>query len=168
MTRQGKTIIELLVVITVLGAMITPMGRLLHTMMRSEREGAHALAAGASGSRLAREFRSDVHAAREMDLLASEDGPGDLKLIHSDERVVTYVPGDGRIRRIVTRGDKTLSRDSFRLSPGTSHFEILSEPRRVMLIHERHPAAAHPQESAGTNVLRVEAVPGRDYRFAEK
>lgn len=166
-SRSGKTIIEVLVVISVFAALMTPIGRLLHTMMRSEREGVQALTASVSGSRLAREFRSDVHAARDVETAADENGPGELRLIHDDGTAVTYRAGDRRMQRIVARGDEVLSRESFRLPAGTSRFEVLEEPRIVVLLHE-HSATTGSQESRGTDVLRVEAVPGRDHRFGNQ
>lgn len=162
MARQGKTIIELLVVISVFGAMMTPIGRLLHTMMRAEREGAHALAAGTNASRLAREFRSDVHAARDTQLAKAN---GELQLVRNDGTVVTYRAAGDHIQRTITRGEETLSRDSFRLGLGATRFELSDEPPLAILLHERRSPGANPPESPGIRSLRVEAVPGRDYRF---
>ena len=130
MTRHGKTLVELLVVISVFGAIMAPIGRLLHTIMRSEREGAHALAASTIGSRLAREFRSDVRSARDVELQGDK---GELGLTLDDGKAVTYRPGEEGLQRTMTEGDQTLSRDSFRLPPGTTRFEISDEPPLVMV-----------------------------------
>ena len=163
MTRHGKSIIELLVVISVFGAMITPMGRLLHTMMRSEREGAHALAAGTNAARLAREFRGDVHMARDVQLVQES---GELKLVLADETLITYRPGDAQVERVITRREQTVSRDSFRLPPGTIRFESSGDPPLVLLLHERDSTGPY-QAAATRTVLRVEAALGRDHRFAK-
>lgn len=171
--RAGKSLIEVVVVIALLGAVMVPTVRMIHGLMRSEREGARSLALSTSAARLSREFRRDVHSAVETEIVSPNAGrPEELRLTQSDGETVVYAATDGGIERLVKSerdGDSNvLSRERYRLPAGRTRFETSAESPMVALIHERASAdelASAPGRS-GMKVLRIEAIAGRDHRFA--
>jgi hypothetical protein len=164
--RSGKSLIELVIVLTVLIAVMTPAARLMYTLMRSEREGIRGLAVSANMARLSRELRRDVHAALGAELVAPEgDAPARLRLRQADDRVVTYAPGTDRVTRTVAdEAGETSSREAFHLPDGAGTFEVSSEPRLVVFTHKRSRTS---ESTSASEAIRVEAVPGRDHRFTE-
>jgi prepilin-type N-terminal cleavage/methylation domain-containing protein len=100
-SRRGYSLIEMLVVITVMSMMVV-MGTLtMALLMRSERTGGDALVAAQAGHRLARQFRKDVHAADDATLDTSNPGHPVLNLIANGRAKVSWSRVEEGLRRRV-------------------------------------------------------------------
>ena len=171
-SRTGKSLIEVLIVISIMGAIMTPAVRLIHTMMGSERESVRALTVSSSAARLARQFRRDVHAATGVEIVRGEDEEAPrLELQVGAGKTVTYVSAADEVLRTVAEGDdgQPVSRESYHVPAGQGRFETRGNPPLVVLIHERSASEEHgrARTSSGMKYLRIEAVLGRDHRFSE-
>jgi type II secretory pathway pseudopilin PulG len=107
--RSGKTLLEALVIITMLGVVLTGVTTTLVTSFRVERQLSRDTAQEASLARLASRVRTDAHAA----IGAKIDSGCELML--ADGRTVRYAFESPRIVREVRRGDAILHRDAFLL-----------------------------------------------------
>ncbi len=113
MKRRGKSLVEMLVVITLLGGLIATSGTVIHRLMRAERAVSADLVWQRNVTELAEQFRADVHAATNAVVI--EDGNG-LNLTLPDG-AVTYAiskhgvgrlwqPGTGAPRSVEYRLDE--------------------------------------------------------------
>ncbi len=74
MKRRGKSLVEMLVVISILGGLLATSGTVIHRLMRAERAVSADLVWQRSLNDLAERFRADVHAATTASVL--DDGNG--------------------------------------------------------------------------------------------
>ncbi len=168
--RHGKTLVELLVIISLTAVAMTVGARTMVVMMRSEQKGAQSLAATTTLSRLAREFRRDVHAAIDVEAAGVEtvpNGTTELLLTQPDDSVIVYRSEPKQVHRVVYRGGRRHSREVFRLHSAHHRFESAADGNLVTLVHARRPSlppGAEPDEGTVT-VIRIEAVRGRDHRY---
>jgi hypothetical protein len=108
--RKGKTLIEVLVLVTLLtialGMSTTSLATLfrIHRLIRADAQQAAALA------RLATQFRSDAHEAVSAAL------DEHCVFTRADGRTIHYVHEAPRLVRQIRRGDKVLHRDAFVMS----------------------------------------------------
>lgn len=95
MNRRGKSLVELLVVISMLGAILGTTGTIIHRLMRAERAVENDLQRNRTITALAEQFRSDAHAATRAEV--TDDGHG-LTLTLSTA-TVTYSLSPHGVRR---------------------------------------------------------------------
>jgi type II secretory pathway pseudopilin PulG len=165
---RGITLIETLVTMTLLVIVMTLAGALLEIVLRVERSGREQQARTIATLRLARLFRSDIHAAESAEAPASDPPGSSLSLRLDPASRVTYEMNRGRLTRIVRFGDSVLTRESFQVSIGQDpRFEIAREPtdRQIIRLRLDESARASIGEPA---VCTIEAVLGSDHRYRER
>jgi len=140
--RRGKTLIEMLVLITVLSVIMSVVAATLVALFKTNRQITRDLEQQTSLARLSAKFRSDAHAARSCQVGAS------CQLAMEDGRVIDYAFSPQRITREVRRGDAVEHRDAFRLpAAAAASFES-------------------PAESGGRLVrLSIDAAPDSDRAY---
>jgi type II secretory pathway pseudopilin PulG len=105
--RRGKTLIEMLILITVLSVILAGVTLVLLGAFQTDRQLRRDLAQQTSLARLASRFRSDVHAAQTCQVGDS------CELALVDGRVVRYAFAGQRISREVRRGQTLEHQDAF-------------------------------------------------------
>ena len=168
--RHAKTLIEMLVVMTVMSTILLLCGRTIALMMRAEANGARSLLEGVTLTRFGHSFRRDVHSAVEVAVNPEEqESPVHLLLQQPGEAVIRYVLKKNQIERIHLQEDKVQSKELFRFPTGAVRFEQAENPPLVSFVHLRSISGAtvRAEGSRKETELRVEAVPGRDHRFTQ-
>ena len=117
-TRRGKTLVEMLILITIIGTATGIGATTLVGLFKTERQVRRDIQQQTTLARLASRFRTDVHSARSCQVGHSCD------LSLSDGRTVRYAVAGTRLTREVLRADAVEHRDAFIL-PDTAivHFE---------------------------------------------
>lgn len=161
MKRRGKSLVEMLVVITLLGGLAGTSGTVIHRLMRAE-QAVHAdLVWQRSVNDLAEQFRADVHAATEAALI--DEGNG-LRLTLPDG-TVTYAISRHGIGRIGEANGKDARSQEYRLEESGVKFttEAAVERTWATVSIPRTQAALTRSAIADTVMPRVEirAVLGR-------
>jgi type II secretory pathway pseudopilin PulG len=110
--RQGKSLVEMLVIIAVLSVVLMGAVTTLVTLLRIERQIHRDLAQGQALARLASRVRTDAHQA----VAATTAGDCDLTLANG--RTIHYAFDAPRIVREVRRGSAVEHRDGFPLPAG--------------------------------------------------
>ncbi|HUG92770.1 MAG TPA: hypothetical protein VML55_18155 [Planctomycetaceae bacterium] len=167
--RSGKSLIELIAVISILAAVMAAGTRLMHVLFRAERTGTQQAAETAALAQLARQFRRDVHAADSRRMAPSPAG-GDttLELTLPGGEQVVYVPGRQSIDRRVLRGGEILSQQRFRLSGRTIGFEPSGDAAVTLVCEPSSEGASTGAAAVPRLPVRVLAVVGRDRRFERR
>lgn len=170
-SRRGKSLIEMLVVIATMSVLLGFVAQTLHALMQAERVGTQSLAQSVSLSRLSRQFRQDVHAARQAERTPAGDGQhGPLRLSWPDGVTVVWSAAEESFIRSVQRGDQVNGQEHYHIGRGAYRFDLSDDGRRAALVVEPPDAAlditARRIRQTGPKSLRIEAVTGRDLRFA--
>lgn len=165
--RSGITILEMVVVVSVMTMVLAVAFTTLHTVLRAESLGMTGLAAATNRARLARQFRSDVHAAQLASVETDGEGRPRLRLAMSGATSVDYTAEGDSVQRTVAAGDTLRSRETYPLAPGETEFTVDSESGLVGLVHA--PVIEPPPVKSSTAPkppqLRVDAVLARDHRY---
>ncbi len=191
--RSGYSLIEMIVVMTggtvLMGIAVT----LLCALLRAEGTGRALVERSASLSRLADQFRRDVHAtdqaAKGIWRLPGKEGitlrlparnaggksgvpaPQAERAENTPEsaepiRSVEYLADGGTVTRFEWIGDKLAGEESYNLGEGYSaNIETVAADGRELVCLAIAPTDA---SSAGSRQVRIEAVLGWDQRFVER
>ena len=120
--RPGKTLIEMLVLITILSVIMGVVATTLVALFKTDRQVLRDLDQLAALSRLGNKFRSDAHTAESCQVGES------CQLTLADGRVVHYSVAPRRIAREVRRGEEVLHHDAFSLPEAAAvRFELPAE-----------------------------------------
>ncbi len=140
--RRGKTLIEMLVLISVLSAILSVVAMTLVALFKTDRQILRDLDQATALARLSGKFRSDAHAASSCQIGQS------CQLALPDGRVIHYLAAPREIAREIRRGEVVEHRDAFLLpSAAAVRFEL-------------------PAESAGRLVrLSIAAAPDSDRAY---
>ena len=176
-SRRAISLIELLAVLSGCSVILGLTASLLHQTMRAQSHTRDFFDVERNAQRLARQFRSDVHAAAadsiEADLADAGDGVL-LQIELPDGRSIAYQHTAEKIIRIASQADGPTAREEYALSES---MEIvvreLDAPQRFELSITSSPpqpskdAPPSPASIRATPVhLQVEAIPARDLRHA--
>jgi type II secretory pathway pseudopilin PulG len=163
-TRNAKSLIEVVVVISIMAVIASTAARLIFVLFRAERTATHQTAESVALAQLAGAFRRDVHAAADARLApAGGDGQA-LELDQPGGLQIRYLQDGPVLLRQERRGDDLLAQQRFRLRdrsfrfgqpPDSAVVSLACDPVRTELTTEV-PAARVP--------VRIVAVVGRDYR----
>lgn len=118
-TRRGKTLIEMVVIVSCLSMLLPLIATTLVLVMKVERQVRADLAQQTILARLGSRFRTDAHTAASARLADSA-----IELSLPEERTIRYAAGDAGITREVLRGGNVEHRDAFRL-PSHARAELL-------------------------------------------
>jgi prepilin-type N-terminal cleavage/methylation domain-containing protein len=133
--RRGVSLIELILVIAIITAILGMTGTLFHRLFQSEQRSARATLVELTTSRLADQFRRDVHWARTAKQSLT---PGEMLPIleltvpatasgGDSPTTVVYTAGDGKVARELIGSQGTMARESFRLPDCRVRFSELDE-----------------------------------------
>ncbi len=165
--RQGFTLVELLVTLTLVAAMTGTAVKILATLLRSERTGIEHLTRLTTISRLSRHFRTDVHGATDFQLAKTPQEPL-LRITSGDQRQIQYqVHAEGLLRTEQRPSQPVNSHDLLRLKGSRFRIVETSAPTRLLTLILETPdefAIDAKQPAGPARELHVEAVVGRDYR----
>jgi prepilin-type N-terminal cleavage/methylation domain-containing protein len=119
--HRGFTLVELLIVLSVASAMLLVATSVLYLLKQAQTSTHQRLAVQRSVTRLARQFREDVHRAGAMERLPKPLGSPNVvtwSLAMEGGVAVNYELRTGSLRRVQT-ADTTRRHEDFRLPPGT-------------------------------------------------
>ena len=139
-SRRGVTLIELVVALTMFSFMMTLSGMTFHLLMRSEKMVSQSFVTERALSKLAIDFRDDVHRAKSGTMPASEGASiQQLDLDFTDGTSARYLIDKNRVTRSLMKADTLTAREDFRLPDCQIRFApvIDSDPRVRRLIIER-------------------------------
>ena len=133
--RRGVSLVEMLVVITIAAAMVGLAATMIHLLLGAEHEATKASRFSASVMRLARSFRDDVHAAREVQLPLPEPGkPATLVATVEGGRRIRYEIAANVATRFESDGADETQRENFYFSPRSQlQFESVGDRGLVRL-----------------------------------
>jgi prepilin-type N-terminal cleavage/methylation domain-containing protein len=167
--RNGFTLIEVLVVVSLLAVILPMAGGTIFFLLRAQSQSADGLREEMALSQFSHTFRSDVHAARGV----RSGGPEALKdkivFEGSDSRTIEYqAERNGVVRRTVRRGDVIERREQFRVGVAPARFEVVDQGKEAaVIVTPRIPGSSqmdgHSKSASG---IRIAAIVGRDLRFA--
>ncbi|QDT75221.1 PulJ/GspJ family protein [Lacipirellula limnantheis] len=176
-SRRAISLIELLAVLSGCSVVLGLTASLLHQTMRAQSHTRDFFDVERNAQRLARQFRSDVHAAAvdsiDVDLADAGDGVL-LQMELPDGQSVAYQRAAEKIIRIASQTDGPTAREEYALSESIEiDVRELDAPRRVELSITSSPpqpsqeAPPSPASIRATPVnLKVDAIPARDLRYA--
>lgn len=154
--RRGKTLIEMLLLISVLSVILATTAATLIALMKTDRQLRRDLDQQTTLARLGEKFRADAHSAASCQLGAACD------LTLPDGRVVRYEVRSGQVVREVRQGEQVQHRDTFYLPETaaiTFHQPAESESRLVQLRIAPMPDSDAPYRMAVRPAL-IEAAVG--------
>ena len=118
--RRGASLVELMIVISISGVMISATGICLHGLYQVEQDVRESTVQRSAIDRLAAQFRADAHIADEVHVRTA-DADGESKLeFRSDGKTIEYYQQDLEIDRTVWRADAVLHTDAFRIGRKTT------------------------------------------------
>ena len=175
--RRGFTLIELMVVIAIVTVILSLVGAVFQRLFLSEQTAMRAALIERTVSRLADQFRRDIHAATGASIDTNREGAtGALELFEAnrDQPAVVYVARTDEVIREQHAADASVThREVFRLPDcRVSFFDQAEQPDVpfVSLAIERQHSTITPQPQAARpyRTLVVEAALGRDNRLTTK
>ncbi len=140
--RRGTSLVEVMVVITLSGILISATGICLHGLYRVEQDVREATVRRSAIDRLSLQFRIDAHTASEARVLADgTDSKPKLEFSSLNGMTVTYYQQNHQIVRTLRRADAVLHRDAYRIGrkhvaswrveagdPPTASVELVRKP----------------------------------------
>lgn len=163
--RSGKTLIELVLIIALIGMVMTVAGKTMAIVLNKGRSGRDAFLANSDRSRFANDFRRDVNGAESAELSGDQDqADQQLDLSLPEDKMIEYRIQDDKLTRLERQGEQVLRREKYRIGFVAARFEIASgTPERVSLTatisHRPENSSALPRQ------LRIDAVTAKDLRF---
>jgi hypothetical protein len=152
----------MIVVMTVGATLFGIAVSLMHLLMRAEQSGRTHVERYATMARLADQFRDDVHAAAGRPVA---EGQTAWRLELAANHTVRYAAEPGEITREERMGDKTASRESYKLpddyTAAITSDEAASPSLVSLVIKLKSGSGAKARE------IRIDAAWGKDRRFAE-
>ena len=161
--------IEMLVVFAVSSVMLGVAVAMLHTLMQVQRGSREWLRYHTTLGRLERQFRSDVHAAagfQPPEQKPEGDPPTPWQLDFKPDRVVRYRVDRGGLIRTEHSGGNLLRREAFRLPDDPAVSIRLQAETGPPIVSLSITSGADGPGGRRLNPVRIDAVLGRDHRFA--
>jgi prepilin-type N-terminal cleavage/methylation domain-containing protein len=165
--RRGYSLIELVVVMTIATVIVGLAAAMLHLLLQTERNGRQQMHCSAALSRLADQFRSDVHAAaRQLPATpfaaqgraTGDADPAGWTFELEAGRNVQYRAQAGQIERVETLGGQIERRESYALPPDAT--VAIATPEDA-----KPPVATLIVKDTSNREIRIAAVLGKDHRF---
>ncbi len=164
---RGITLVELLVVITLVAVIISAVATCLHSMYRADRRTRESMAGRSTLGRLSLRFRADAHAS--LDAVVEGQPPNEPSSIifsRSTGETVEYRFDPTDVLRIVRKDEKVAHRDAFRL-PRRTRVEwqaaVGEEPLVSMVVHD----LPKSDVDKATRQQRIEAAVGLRHSVAQ-
>ena len=169
--RRGFTLIELMVVIAIISVIFSLVGAVFQRLFLSEQSAMRAALDEQTVSRLADQFRRDIHAATFAEIDTQREGAtGSLGLFEAnrDQPAIVYVVLTDEVIREQRAADATVShREVFRLPECRISFATQVAEAEVSFIslsiaRQHSTITPQPQATRPYRTLAVEAALGRD------
>ena len=153
--RNGFTLIEVTVVLTILSVVWLSITCVLYSLYRAEHRLRDELQRERAINRLAMRLRLDAHAAASAKLLKLNGGGDELVLSTEDERSIHYGRSDEGVYRVVRSGEMVLHQDSFFIGQATFEWVLQSreDPSLIVLA-----LTAWDERTRSTRVRRIKAA----------
>jgi len=167
--RPGYALIELLVVLTVTAIMLTLSAGLIHLLLKLDRSSRSAREQAADLSRLAHDFRLDLHASVDdrvlMVPLPDEAGSDRIKVKSREDTTIEYEVRPSDYLRTVRVGDKVRHYEVYRRPPRSSaRFQSEGDgPGSFVVLRIDQPTDG--RDDSLYRDYRIEAEIGRDHRL---
>jgi type II secretory pathway component PulJ len=157
--RRAYTLIEALLVISLMTLVLATIATLFQSVMRANRGVQEHRGAMTSIQRLASQLREDIHAA---DSATTADDR--LSIQQPQGETVTYTAADETINRTVESNGQVTHRDTFDLLPAaTAKFETDRTADRVVSLLVNYPLDASQPEFSDHRTLRIDATISRSH-----
>lgn len=170
--RAGYSLVEMLVVMSMLAAIMGLVGTVFHRLFASDQLAMRRALLERSTSRLSDRFRQDVHSATDHRLITPEkDDPDVLELLASPEGfTVKYSVAVGSVRRDVFDKERRIGFDRFLLPESTASFAAGADSAWIVLAIERPlgTVTSEPTATPSRRTLTIEAELGREARLARR
>lgn len=171
--RRAISLVELLLVMSASTVVLSLSGVLLHRAMIVQMQSRSRTNVERTSLRLANQFRSDLHVARDANPDNSRNNSGVFLHLTAGDRVIDYSRECGNVLRVESGGNLPPRREAFEF-PAAAQLAIeqLNTPARLALTIELR-APDRPSTSSDIAVdmnptqvsLHVEATVGRDLRL---
>lgn len=141
MNRAGFTLIEMVAVMGVTAFILVSTAVTISSLQRLNRKLRDDIPANARVSRLALQFRTDVHSAREMTLEKNALGRSVLRLTVEPDRVMEYRTEQGQISRVARGGPQPEHQETFQLPHGSQvELSMEEDSKSLVSLTIRRPA----------------------------
>ena len=166
--RQGSLLVQTVIVMTCLSILLTLSGTLLFRMFRQQTEMTRSIVQTGTLSRLARDFRTDVHRAESVKLV--EDNGSRLELSLRGSTVVWFTTG-----HVVHRTAGETDAPDIRTAPGETYLCPYADVSLSLVRTEQQRPLATLEVRRGSqtlpggfqlHTLSTSAAVGLDQRFA--
>jgi type II secretory pathway pseudopilin PulG len=162
--RDGKTLIEMLVVILVLGVVTVMCATIMAAVMRIDGHNRTSLVNTTAHSDLSIRFRQDAHSSSAVRIYQIEKDLMGLEFSTGPETAVLYTSNEGRVLREAINGETTTQRDQYPLGCETVIFAEAGEKNaQVVLSYSKRKDREHTESPIRT--FKIVAVRGKDLRF---
>ena len=126
---HGVSLIEMLVMISLISVIFTVGVTMLAFLMRVELQGTDRIHKSFNIQRLSKQFRQDIASARRASLISEKKQQRQkLKLDIGVDRFIIYSAGENSYGNFISReqiiSDKLISRNEYPISEGQLHFRI--------------------------------------------
>jgi prepilin-type N-terminal cleavage/methylation domain-containing protein len=160
--RGGFTLVELLVVISVLAIILPMAGGTVFFLLRAQSQSAEMLRDAMAITQLSHTFRSDVHAARSARMPA--DAAGCVLELGESHTIVYHAESNGFVSRIVRRGEAVERREQFRIGAARPTFALSEAGREVAVTIAPKTRSSAPADDATASRagIRIAAMVGRN------
>ena len=165
--RGGFSLTETLVVISVASVMIGMAGMTIHRLLAAEQEVTRTARFSTSVTRLSRAFRTDLHAARSVEIPAALAGqPEALVATLKTGHFVRYEFDGHLATRVETQDGSQVHRESFHFAPRSSlHCTQGENDKLVRLELNLSTRSSGPDTDSPPRKLLMEVAVARDHRF---
>jgi prepilin-type N-terminal cleavage/methylation domain-containing protein len=160
--RTGFTLVELLVVISVLAIILPMAGGTVFFLLRAQSQSAEALRDAMAITQLSHTFRSDVHAARAA--RTPPDAAGCVLELDDSHSIVYRAEPSGFVSRMVRRGEVIERREQFRVGAARPRFALSEAGREVAVTIAPRTRSSAPADDATASRagIRIAAMVGRN------
>jgi prepilin-type N-terminal cleavage/methylation domain-containing protein len=160
--RRGFTLVELLVVISVLAIILPMAGGTVFFLLRAQSRSAEALRDSMAITQLSHTFRSDVHAARAA--RTPPDAAGCVLELDDSHSIAYHAEPSGFVSRIVRRAEVIERREQFRIGAARPTFALSEAGREVAVTIAPGTRSSSPANDATTprSGIRIAAIVGRN------
>ena len=169
--RRGVSLIEMVVVISMMTVVIGLVGMTFHLLLRSEKLVSQSFVTERTISRLAVQFRDDVHQSETGIITSeSESDKTELALGNANGIQIRYVTNADGLVRLIVKDDLVTARDDFRMPD--CQVSISAGPdgesslRRLVIERPGATLVKKHQESVPLRAMKIDAYLKRKDRLA--
>ena len=159
--RRAFTLIEMVVVITLVAGLAIALGMLLTSLMHLDRAERKFLSEAVALDRLAFELRRDAR-----DAIDAKPGDGKVDLIEPAGAIVSYRAEKARIVRLETRDESEVRREVFNLTPTAHAFWEIEKAEGLKIL--KMSIVFGSKNAIKRYPFRVDATLGASRRFEAK